>query len=196
MNSLKTKSWKAAISTTDPLILILRNCRFVWELSDADWLNSYKLSVMAAGRVLQFLSLAEPDKQSPIGWKAKPRFFQIAKEAAPPNSFMEERTEERTEDDALLVDMLDGIAASVLFDEEFEKRISVLNFTYSLLERVRLMRWDEVDEWLPTPLVRELFMQGALKIGNAARRSSLAKRVVGSVDNSDRSPKSRASHSK
>jgi hypothetical protein len=109
------------------------------------------------GPLFQFLGLAEPDKQSVIGWKAKPRFFQIGKEAAPPNYSFEE---ERTEDDAVLVDMLTGIAAGVLFDECFEQRMSVLYCTYRLLEGVRLMRWDEVDEWIPTPLVRELFTQG------------------------------------
>jgi hypothetical protein len=117
MNSLKTKSRKAAISTTDPLISILRNYCFLWEereLTHAQWVDKHKPCVMAAGRVLQFVGLAEPNKESAIGWKAKARFFQIAKGAAPPDDGTYETS--RTDDDALVVDMLDGIATKELVD--------------------------------------------------------------------------------
>jgi hypothetical protein len=196
MNSLKTKSRNAAISKTDPLISVLRNCWFVWEeqgLTHAQWFETHKSGVIVVGRVFEFLGLAEPDEQSVIGWKAKPRFFQIAKETAPTNSFEEERTEERTKDDALLVDMLTGIATQKLVDwgmpinicggyatspisdewtEFFEQRGIALYFTCEVLEGMGLLRLDEVDEWQPTPLLRELFTQGALKIANAAPTSS------------------------
>jgi hypothetical protein len=66
MNSLKTKSRKAAISKTDPLISVLRNCYFIWEereLTHAQWFENHKSGVMAAGRVLQFLGLARAIKR-------------------------------------------------------------------------------------------------------------------------------------
>jgi hypothetical protein len=106
---------------------------------------------MAAGRVLQFLGLAELDERSDIGWTAKPKFFQMAKEAEP--ALLEEPKEcnsnepELTKEESVLVDMLDGIATEVLFDAElitseygdlewpefFDQRIEVLNFTHRLL---------------------------------------------------------------
>jgi hypothetical protein len=113
------KRRKAAISKTDPLMLILRNfcsVRGDRKLSHATWLENHRSGVIAAGRVLQFLGLADLDELSGIGWKAKPLFFRFAKEAkplyvAPQDGGCEEL--EFTNEDSVLIDMLSGIATQL-----------------------------------------------------------------------------------
>jgi hypothetical protein len=186
MNALTKKSRKAAISKTDPLALILRNCCRFWEerkLSHAEWLEEHKASVIAAGRVLQFLGLAEPDKQSVIGWKAKPRLFQIAKKARSLKCYSTEAP--KTQDDEILLDMLYAIAAgvSVFTDVEssdyFDRhaychfRESVADFTSVVFEELGLTVVDDnYDEEKPTLLLRELFIQGAGKVAKFAGTAS------------------------
>jgi hypothetical protein len=196
MNSLIKKSRRAPISKTDPLALLLRNCCFFWEerkLSHAEWVENHKPSVMAAGRVLQFLDLAEAAERSGIGWTAKPIVFQMAKDAEPaldaePQDYNSDEFE-TTKEESVMVDMLDGIATAVLFDnklstsqysfgswpEFFQQREIVLHFTHRVLLGTGLMRSTE-EGYQPSPLLCELFTQGATKIGNAARTSSLVKR--------------------
>jgi hypothetical protein len=147
-------------------------------LSHAQWFENHKFGVWGAGRLLQFLRLAEPDKRSAIGWKARPRLFQIAKKARPPK--VESKAPRSTQDDAILVDMLYGIAVGLIFEDppppsgdfdrtEFIRPRVVHDFTSCLLEELGLMLEDDSGLEKPTPLLRELFAQGALKLGKPAK---------------------------
>jgi hypothetical protein len=111
MLSTTRKSSAVTIFKTNAVIAILRkSCSSCGKekISHAEWLEKYEIHLMAAGRVLQFLGLAEPDYQSGIGWKATSRFFQMAKSAEAVDSNFDGPW--ITEDDGLLVNMLEGIA--------------------------------------------------------------------------------------
>ena len=181
MYSLIEKSKTAVISKRDPLTPMLRELfRFYSEetLSHAEWLENRELVVRGTGRMLQFLGLAEPDKQSDIGWKANSRLFQLTKKAEPPKADPYKLA--RTEDDAVLVDMLDGIAAGVLFDSDlftyfdsakyFDRREIVIDFTSIVLEGLGLMLEDEDDLEKLAKLGRPLAIRVAsTKITRAAK---------------------------
>jgi hypothetical protein len=185
MYSVIKKSRKAAIGKNDPVFSILRCFSFEGDekLSHAKWFEKHKFGVKGAGRVLQFLGLAELDKQSVIGWKAKPRLFQIAKKA---RSLKGDSTEApKTQDDEILLDMLYAVATglSVITDVEssdyFDRHAfchlqeSVADFTSVIFEELGLTVMDDnYDEEKPTPLLRELFIEGAGKVAKVPGTAS------------------------
>jgi hypothetical protein len=185
-------------SKTIVLISILRSCYFIWEereLEDTEWIEKHKSGVMAVGRVLHFLGLAEPDERTMIGWTAKPRFFQLAKEAEPALNAEPQHCDadqpEPTEEESVMVDMVSDIATGVLFSDElitsqyqdldwpefFQQRDVVMSFTYLVLRGAGLIRTNEDGEFKPNPVLFELFMQGAIRLCAAARESSSFKCV-------------------
>jgi hypothetical protein len=72
---------------------------------------------MVVGCVFEFLGLAEWDPQSAIGWKAKPRLFQIATDAKllDGDAFWTSQGEPDVED-MRLMEMLHGIATAELIE--------------------------------------------------------------------------------
>jgi hypothetical protein len=178
------KSPIASIAKNDPLILMLRRfMSFCYEEkhSHANWLWNHEFGVKGAGRVLRFLNLAEPDEQSCIGWKAKPRFFELAKKAEAlaldsDESFI-------TEEDEVLIDMLDGIAAGAisLSDCNFLQRErwvripAVLTFVSCVLEGLGLLT---MGEFKPTPLLHKMFVEAVLRNQKAANVDLVQTRVV------------------
>jgi hypothetical protein len=180
-------------SQTIVLISILRSCYFILEereLEDTEWIEKHKSGVMAVGRVLHFLGLAEPTDRTVIGWTAKPSFLQLAKDATPALNAEPQHCDtdepELTKEESVMLDMLNGIATGVLFSDElitsqyqdldwpefFQQRDVVLSFTYLLLRGTGLIRTNEEGEFKPNPVLCELFMQGAIRLGTAARESS------------------------
>jgi hypothetical protein len=138
------------------------------KLSHAEWLEKRKLQVSGVGRVLQFLGLAEPDERSCLGWKARQRFFQIAKKTKGQNYRVFEGL--RTENDAIIVDMLRGLAIGVVTndldkaaDVYIREQSSVFMYAVCVLSGLDLYFEDEDEEAMPSPLLRELFLQRAVK---------------------------------
>jgi hypothetical protein len=147
-------------------------------MSHAEWLGKHQIQVKAAGRVLRFLGLAEPDQKSDIGWRAKRRFVQIAKKAELQNRDPNELS--KTKHDEVLFDMLEAIAIGVFkggppaYDlaTHNETDVGVQEFNLLLLSGLGLIRLNDHFDPIVTPLLRELFVQGAVQIQKAASASS------------------------
>jgi hypothetical protein len=136
-------------------------------LSNAEWLQNHKLGARGAGRVLQFLGLAEQEERSCLGWKAKHRFYQIAEKAELQNFGVFDGP--RTEADAIMVDMLTGIAVgAITFGADRSAHVvsheqnRIVRYTLNVLGGLDLCMEDDDGKKMPTPLLRELLLQRAV----------------------------------
>jgi hypothetical protein len=131
------------------------------------------VAVRCVGHLLEFLDLAELKKRTKIGWKAKPRFFQLARNTEVLTRDPNERS--LTHDNRIVINMLTGIATGEkcnYFLCKDKQRPTVLVFTLLVLQGLGLTR----EECEPTPLLRELLVHGAVKIRDAARAATYSNR--------------------
>jgi hypothetical protein len=128
-----------------------------------NYVQRHKRQIEMAGQLFEYLRLAKPDTQSPLGWRPTRRLVKIIAKRAVRRSMPLRRT----------VDPEDDLIRELMFDTVFgdlqDDSVTVLGV--SLLFRLGLMRNDINGESLPSLELRELFAEGYY-----ARLELLAKR--------------------
>jgi hypothetical protein len=162
------------------LVKILRECIRVKEakkLNDLEWLEECGCLVHGPLRVLDFLDLVESDS-SKLNWRPKRRLMYLAKRPVKTGP----RGIRRTDNDLLLIDMLNGIATGGEFDNYDGPDVDntccynvkiITTCIASVLVRLNLVQFNDYGMgpvWRATPLLLKLFKQGALELEKAYRR--------------------------
>jgi hypothetical protein len=153
----KTPQGKKKHEVTDSESFLL--IEFIREIcvSDSDlgaieYLEKYDGLIRGIGRILELLGLAELDERRLIGWKATRRLIGlIADRGARP--LKGTKTRASYTDLALLGLLL--VAANMDDWGGFSGSV----FAYQVLEASGLLRRGGSDDWRPTPLLAQLFVE-------------------------------------
>jgi hypothetical protein len=134
------------------LITILRNSfEFVGDekLNNLEYIARHENDIKRTGPVLEFLGLAEKDKQAPFGWKPTHSFFDII--ARKGTRRLKQSKKPRTADEAMVANLFCAVASGEgLFSNDLGE---------ALLGALGLFRDDNDGNPKPTRLLRKLYLE-------------------------------------
>jgi hypothetical protein len=128
------------------------------DICDAEWAREQRLHLASLGELMKFLRLAKADNKSIIGWTPNKRFVQVRRRGKAEMPYLDRA--ELNERDTYIMNLLQGIAASVLYgsDASLADGYGVTSFAFGMLWDSGLLRSDP-SEYAPTPLLRRLLVR-------------------------------------
>jgi hypothetical protein len=133
-----------------------------------NYVRKYKREIEIAGQLFEYLCLAEPDTQSPLGWRPTHRLLKIVAKRAARRSTPIRRMVNAEED------LISELMFDTVFGDLRDDSVTVLGVR--LLFGLGLMREATNGESLPSLELRELFADGYYaRLELLAKRESKAK---------------------
>jgi hypothetical protein len=133
------------------------------ELDPVKYVQRYKRQIEFAGQLFEYLQLAKPDTQSPLGWRPTDRLLKVIAKRAARRSKPIDRMVNAEED------LISELMFDAVFGELTDHSVTALGFR--VLSGLGLMRETTDGNSLPSLELRELFADGYY-----ARRERLANR--------------------
>ena len=118
------------------------------------YVKRYAGHIEWAGRLFQFLDLAKPDKQSPLGWRPTPLLLDLMNKQSARKSKPSHKPIPML--NKLIVDLLQD---AVIGDESYKVSGGVLSLGYEVLQELGLVREDREGDTGATPRLLHLFAE-------------------------------------
>jgi hypothetical protein len=135
------------------------------ERDQVKYVKRYAGAIKSTGQLFEYLGLARPDKQSPLGWRPTLVLLDIMNKHA--------RGKSKPSDQP--ISMLDHLLMSLLHDAIFgagTRMYRTCPLGYEVLHELGLVRRDDEDQSAPTPRLLRLFQDAYFKHRAESKRST------------------------
>ena len=122
------------------------------ERDQVKYVKRYARHIEWAGRLFEYLGLAKPDKQSPLGWRPTPLLLDLMNKQSARKSKPSHKPIPML--NKLIVDLLQD---AVMGDERYKVSGGVLSLGFKVLQELGLMRQDGEGDTGATPRLLHLF---------------------------------------
>ena len=124
------------------------------ERDQVKYVKRYAWHIDWAGRLFEYLGLAKPDKQSPLGWRPTPLLLDLMNKQSARKSKPSRKPLPML--NKLIVDLLRD---AVIGDESYKVSGGVLSLGFKVLQELGLMRRDPEGDIGATPRLLLLFAE-------------------------------------